>query len=382
MSAATDSLCVLLLGVSAWLNLIQSIALICSDAVVLWSALALPRPAGKMHSATHTIEDIAAAIADRLNHTLSSVDREPLIEQLETIRRLARELPVSSSTRETLATEAQKLSDIARDVVVVYDNDNDNDDDEDDDNDDDDDADDEDVATIDEEVASIDEEDSQPEAWAIQAPVSRVQAQNIADQLQPIITSLEAACACCYAPKDTDDVIQTVRILQEGMGLPLPIPWHIIELAEYWVRSVGSCGTLTVGAFDSTIQEELCCSVRIPLHVKSYKPLRRVVFTIEAHDQGWCNSIDDGSWTWFEADSQAAWRRVIVRNPPASGRFHTYRIQWDLSLPSDIEVDTQLHEWLGRFPAGEELSVFARAQFGAWQNFVRKVVVESYSACV
>ncbi|TFY65222.1 hypothetical protein EVJ58_g2102 [Rhodofomes roseus] len=277
-----------------------------------------------MHSATHTIEDIAAAIADRLNHTLSSVDREPLIEQLETIRRLARELPVSSSTRETLATETQKLSDIARDVVVVYDNDNDDDEDDDDDDDDDDDAD-------DEEVASIDEEDPQPEAWAIQAPVSRVQAQNIADQLQPIITSLEAACACCYAPKDTDDVIQTVRILQEGMGLPLPIPWHIIELAEYWVRSVGSCGTLTVGAFDSTIQEELCCSVRIPLHVKSYKPLRRVVVTIEAHDQ---------------------------------------------------EVDTQLHEWLGRFAAGEELSVFARAQFGAWQNFVRKVVVESYSACV
>lgn len=89
-----------------------------------------------------------------------------------------------------------------------------------------------------------------------------------------------------YAPRDADDVLRTERMLSEGLGLPLPLVWQIIEYAEYWVRSLGRCGNLTVEAFDAEIQESRCCTATIPPYVKKYKPLRKLVITIESHDQG------------------------------------------------------------------------------------------------
>ena len=89
-----------------------------------------------------------------------------------------------------------------------------------------------------------------------------------------------------YAPQDADDVLKAEDILHIDLDLPLPLVWRILEDAEYWVRSVGLCGELTVRASDGHIQESLCCTVTIPPFVKDYRPLRRIVFTIEAHDQG------------------------------------------------------------------------------------------------
>ena len=91
-----------------------------------------------------------------------------------------------------------------------------------------------------------------------------------------------------YAPQNADDVRETEHILHADLGLPLPVVWQVLEDAEYWVRSVGFCGDLTVGAYNADIQESLCCTVAIPPFVKEYKPLRRIVVTVESHDQGAC----------------------------------------------------------------------------------------------
>ncbi|KAH9919848.1 uncharacterized protein B0H18DRAFT_622868 [Fomitopsis serialis] len=188
----------------------------------------------------------------------------------------------------------------------------------------------------------------------------------------------------CYVPRDAGDVLRTERILHDRMGLPLPLVWQILETAEYWVRSVASCGDLTVAADNVAIRESLCCTASIPSGAKKYRPLRRIVFTIESRDQGWRTTTGDDSWTWFEADSKAAWRRAIVTNDPASADFCTHRIQWDTTASDDgFAVDAaELHEWMGRFARGDEISVFARAQYRAGANHARKVVVELYCACV
>ncbi|KZT71864.1 hypothetical protein DAEQUDRAFT_763362 [Daedalea quercina L-15889] len=201
----------------------------------------------------------------------------------------------------------------------------------------------------------------------------------IADSLQTILTALKAMCR--YAPRDADDVLTTERILAEDLGLPLPLVWQILEDAEYWVRSLGHCGSLMVAAFDAEIQESLCCTATIPSDVKEYKPLRRIVFTIESHDQGWRSSDDGGSWTWFEVGSVAS-RRLIVNNIPASRDYHTHHIQWDHSVHGEGTGDAQLDEWMSDFTGGHKLSVFAKAQFGGWANHVRRVRVEAYCACV
>ncbi|KAH9919836.1 uncharacterized protein B0H18DRAFT_1026412 [Fomitopsis serialis] len=94
-------------------------------------------------------------------------------------------------------------------------------------------------------------------------------------------------------------------------------------------------------------------------------------------------AADDGSWTWFEAGKEATLRRAIARDEPASEVFRTRRVQWDAALPDDdFEVDAELHEWMGCFTSGDELSVFALARFNGWANYVRRVVVELYCACV
>ncbi|EPS95646.1 hypothetical protein FOMPIDRAFT_1025698 [Fomitopsis schrenkii] len=220
----------------------------------------------------------------------------------------------------------------------------------------------------------------QPDSRPREVPVESELHAEIGGRLQEIISTLKSACR--YAPRDADDILQTERILSEGLGLPLPLVWQIIEDAGYWIRSLGRCGNLLVTAFGAEVQESLCCTATIPPYVKSYKPLRRVVFTIESHDQGWRTSDDGGSWTWFEVGGKIASRRHLVHNIPASRDYHTHRIQWDNALHDDSPADGQLLEWMSSIAGRQELSVFARAQFGGWANHVRKVSIEVYCACV
>ncbi|EPS95659.1 hypothetical protein FOMPIDRAFT_93133 [Fomitopsis schrenkii] len=203
---------------------------------------------------------------------------------------------------------------------------------------------------------------------------------DVADKLQEIISTLKSACR--YAPRDVDDVLQTERILNEDLGLPSPSVWQIIEDAEYWVRSRDRRDYLQVIALDAEVQEALCCTATIPLYVRRYKPLRRVVFNIESRDQGWRLSNDRRSWTWFEVGGNIAPRRHIVHNIPASWERRVHRTQWDNSLHDGSPEDAQLLEWMSSIAGGQEVSVFARAQFRGWENHVHRVIIEVYCACV
>ncbi|KAH9833288.1 uncharacterized protein C8Q71DRAFT_196551 [Rhodofomes roseus] len=204
---------------------------------------------------------------------------------------------------------------------------------------------------------------------------------SIAGKLQETITGLRAAQT--YAPLDDDDVLQAQHILHACLGLPLPLVWAILDEAEYWVCSIGHSRRviLSVGADSGAIQETHCCTAKLPPFVKKHRPLRRVVFKIEACSRGLQTSDNDNSW--FEAGSDNAARRIIMHTPAAVTDFQTHRIQWDCSLSEGgTGLDTELQEWMGRFVGGEDLSVFARAQFPEWSIYVRMVQLELYCACV
>lgn len=98
---------------------------------------------------------------------------------------------------------------------------------------------------------------------------------------------------------------------------------------------------------------------------------------------GW-RSSEDGSWTWFEVGGNVAPRRHLVHNYPASRDYYTHHIQWNNSLhdDSDRSEDRQLLEWMNSITGGQELSIFARAQYGGWDNHVQRVLIEVYCACV
>ncbi|KAH9919844.1 uncharacterized protein B0H18DRAFT_1026441 [Fomitopsis serialis] len=311
----------------------------------------------------HSVEDAVTTLSQTLRARWTNC--EPLLLKLEEINRLVQGLPPDEPT---LQASTRRLDSVLADLEISD--------------------------SLSSRFARLMQrwlppaQRSEPD-WAHESPVpppanehlstGRIQA--IAKQLQSVITALKAAYS--YAPRDVEDVLQTERILHVDLGLPLPLVWTIFDEAEYWVRSVGRCGSLTVTAETAAIQESLCCTARIPPGVKDYRPLRRIVFTIESHDQGWRTSDDGGSWTWFEVGSDTASRRFIANNTAATRDFRTHRVQWDL-IPNDEdpEADTELHEWMSRFAGGEDISVFARAQFGGWKNYVRRVLVEVYCACV
>ncbi|EPS95647.1 hypothetical protein FOMPIDRAFT_1062622 [Fomitopsis schrenkii] len=182
------------------------------------------------------------------------------------------------------------------------------------------------------------------------------------------------------------DVVETEHILHADLGFPLPLVWAILEDAECWIHAiVHRSKVIKIHGENFDVEEEeaaLYCIARLPLGAKEYKPLRRIVFTIEAHDQGpriplWPAT---GSWTWFEADTGPGQRQLIVRNVPADKEWHTYRIQWDYSPHDKVPKDAALHEWMGSVTRGQQIGVFARAEHQGWVNVVRSVSVEVYCA--
>ncbi|KAH9919837.1 uncharacterized protein B0H18DRAFT_622666 [Fomitopsis serialis] len=229
-----------------------------------------------------SIEDIAAQIIAGLRCKSPSDEHKGMIVQMLTeIRRLAGELPASAHA---LAVEMSRLANVSRiafgpeeeeinEVTDVHEDD-------------------------DEynggEYNSEDKHDEDNESFERRhranmgsSRLSSERAQEVANHLQAIITNLKAALASClYAPRDADDVLRMESILHVHMGLPLPLVWQILETAEYWVRSLGSCGDVIVWAHNEKVQEELCCTAKVPLNVKDYRPLRRIVFTIDSCDQG------------------------------------------------------------------------------------------------
>ncbi|KAH9833287.1 uncharacterized protein C8Q71DRAFT_196576 [Rhodofomes roseus] len=207
---------------------------------------------------------------------------------------------------------------------------------------------------------------------------------HIAAGLQVVLDRLKASSS--YAPRDADDVLQMQHILHARLRLPLPLVWAIFDEAEYWVRSIGHCGDLIMRGNGGGSAGVTCCTARIPSSVKQYRPLRRVIFTIESHHQGWRTPNDAGGCSWFEICSITAPRRVVMLNP-VSRDFQTRRVQWDLALNDGDRdgtgVDAELQQWMRRLTGGEELTLWASVLYrGSGACYVRRVQMELYCACV
>ncbi|KAF2724273.1 hypothetical protein K431DRAFT_282118 [Polychaeton citri CBS 116435] len=143
--------------------------------------------------------------------------------------------------------------------------------------------------------------------------------------------------------------------------------------------------------------------------VRSKRPVRKVVFEIESHDQGWASDMDGGTWTWFTArieqipspsppasdgdgtdgDEDAATEHrqppadeasddirsneiEIVRNPLASK-------QW---VKHYVEMTAEDSDWVASLAVGDWITVQACAVFSGWRNHVKNVAVTVYTAAV
>ncbi|SJL02874.1 uncharacterized protein ARMOST_06215 [Armillaria ostoyae] len=125
-------------------------------------------------------------------------------------------------------------------------------------------------------------------------------------------------------------------------------------------------------------------STTLPITGSPENPVRQIVFTTVSHDQGW--SSDDthgggmhaGSFTWFEAGVESS-PGVFMRiqdNVRADSQYRTHVNVWDHQ-----DAPLPIKEWMANIKVGDTISVYPRARFAAWVNYVQSVKIDVYTAC-
>ncbi|KAN0086877.1 hypothetical protein V8E54_000565 [Elaphomyces granulatus] len=218
-----------------------------------------------------------------------------------------------------------------------------------------------------------------------------------------------------------------------GLGLPIELVDMIIDEAEYWpsiltemprpisvVQDGDSQCLLTPLGSDSSLPSS---SPKLLPHRGSH-PCRKVVFTIQSHDQGWGGEVGShgsywGSYSWFDAyilphgnssngDGNASQDETPIdperpfiptasrlqTNLTAIGETQRYSITWHYldSIDQHSEEAERIGHEEGRGPAtldgsnvrsmklGDTVSVWARARFPGWANIVRSISVRVFWA--
>ena len=169
---------------------------------------------------------------------------------------------------------------------------------------------------------------------------------------------------------------QDVALVRSLFPLPPELVTQILDSAEYWALS-------RVTRPDSNYFRD--ANVRYlqspPIQAGEFThPLRRLVITTDSKDQGWSSYTEtqgtrEGSWTWFELtldDGETGDEIVrveVVRNIHAGQEYVKHR-----AVIEDERVLKQAKK-------GDRLSVWVRAMYPGWQNCVRLVKIEAWSAC-
>ena len=174
-----------------------------------------------------------------------------------------------------------------------------------------------------------------------------------------------------FHPTPTD-----IARLRSMLPLPPELVTQILDLAEYWTVS-------GVTRLDSNQFSDANIRYLQSGHIEGgdfTHPLRRVVVTTDSKDQGWSSYPEtqgtrDDSWTWFEltlddgeTDDEIV-RVEVVRNIHAGRGFVRHR-----AVIEDERVLKQAKK-------GDRLSVWVRAKYPGWKNWVRLVTIEAWSAC-
>lgn len=192
------------------------------------------------------------------------------------------------------------------------------------------------------------------------------------------------------------EIYHTVFLLEQKLVRDV-IP-AIIDYAELY-----EC-TTTVNTFSPIIRvaeprspmQLLTCKTPKPL-ARVSQPVRKIVFKITSHDQGYASDMNAGSWTWFTAQklptadkdrqvsdggessevSSASTPKFIIRNPIANRQWTTHEVTWRADSADPAEA-----EWVSSLKADERFVVHAWARFPGWVNHLSSVGVKVYTVAV
>lgn len=213
-----------------------------------------------------------------------------------------------------------------------------------------------------------------------------------------------------YWPKQDDDIKVAALCLQrkfrEGIStkkspIIARLIFQILDLAEYWVRtSTVRVSINEIGEVRRWEDPSTPFTMSKTITGQSPKPVRRVLFEITGHDQGYCSDPSRGeSWTWFTADihrrqnsnlvkdlvglqDQGTTNKEIkiVHNRGANRKWFTHKVTW--SLGNMTAADSERRTWMRALMPGDKISVVPHARYPGWENWVRRVKIDVFTTCL
>ena len=190
-----------------------------------------------------------------------------------------------------------------------------------------------------------------------------------------------------YRPRTPSDVYYAAFLLRQVL-VPDVIP-QILDLAEYWPYNEVETNEERRVTRQNRGQIYLVCPVPDQIGPSS---IRKVVFTVTSHDQGWSSypqfhGTYEGSWTWFEAvifepDAYSLANvmvpaRKIITNVHADRRDKTHIVEWCYDA-----LDQDERSLLKELKCGRRVAITAWADFPGWENLVSGAKIEIYFSCV
>lgn len=147
---------------------------------------------------------------------------------------------------------------------------------------------------------------------------------------------------------------------------------------------------------DKWVVDEKKCNISPPYVVSPpvtgslSSPVRRVVFHIESHDQGWSgetahHGTHAGSYTWFDVGISKAGtngnsledeQNQITTNLNAVKKTTKYRIAYG-RLYGEREA-----KWMSKLGPGDKVSILVKARFPGWVNYVYAAGIEVFTTCL
>ncbi|KAM0721361.1 hypothetical protein Q7P37_002285 [Cladosporium fusiforme] len=193
------------------------------------------------------------------------------------------------------------------------------------------------------------------------------------------------------------DIYHIVFLLRQKLVQDLiPGIWNQAEI--YWTTETQTSFNKDAVVTERRVPREILRSEVMPSPTRLQHPVRKIVFTITSHDQGWAGNKDQGSWTWFTARKVTSHlgnppsaagagaaavgpnnnsRRELCRNPVAKRRWTVHEVTW--KADSD---DAEEAEWVSSLEVGDFVALDAWARFPGWSNTIQQASITIHTAAV
>lgn len=154
---------------------------------------------------------------------------------------------------------------------------------------------------------------------------------------------------------------------------------QILDRVEYWIQSE-SRRKDEISVDENTCKSSPPYLISRPIVSKLQSPVKRIIFVIDGHDQGYSDfPLDHGtfenSWTWFEVEVTKSdgvlidfeeESKILATNVHASRMTQQHRIMFG------DQPGMRQSRWFRKLGAGDTISIRPRAKYSGWVNYVEK----------